>query len=277
MMASLSAELRKLARRPGLWVLVSLWGAMGLVFGYLIPYLIYRNPPPDIPREIQGALLITLLPSEFIDNQLTAFPLFGAAMMLIVGVLVFGSEYGWRTLGTILTQGPGRLTILGSKLLALGVVALVFEAAAFVPAAAASSVVAAAEEVPITWPLVGDIMIGVAAGWLVLATMAAAGAFLATVVRGTALAVGIGLVYLLVIEGVFGGFAALSDVVAAIREWLPGANAGSLVAGVTTTIGPETPGVTEVVGPARAVGVLSAYTAGFVLLSGYLLRGRDVT
>ena len=39
----------------------------------------------------------------------------------ILGVLSVGSEFGWGTWKTLLTQRPGRLTVFGAKLVALAV------------------------------------------------------------------------------------------------------------------------------------------------------------
>jgi ABC-2 type transport system permease protein len=43
MLASLSAELRKLRGRPATWLIAGVWLALSVVFGYLFPYLSYRG------------------------------------------------------------------------------------------------------------------------------------------------------------------------------------------------------------------------------------------
>ena len=42
---------------------------------------------------------------------MAGFPFFGGVLALMLGVLTLGSEYGWGTLRTLFTQGPGRLRV----------------------------------------------------------------------------------------------------------------------------------------------------------------------
>jgi hypothetical protein len=49
MIASLLAELLKLARRPATWLIVGVWMTLSLVFGYAFPYFSYRAGPPPGP------------------------------------------------------------------------------------------------------------------------------------------------------------------------------------------------------------------------------------
>src|SRR3712207_3496726 len=103
----LSAELLKLRKRPATWIVFGVWLAMNLTFGYLIPYLIYRSgsvPRPGAPPP--GQLLAEVLPVNLVTNVLNGYPLFGGALVLILGALMTGGEYGSGTLKTLLTQGP---------------------------------------------------------------------------------------------------------------------------------------------------------------------------
>ena len=103
--AIVAAELLKLLRRPATWVLLGLWPALQLVFSTLIPYVSYRRgasyegSPPE-------ALLASTLPDRLVENTLSGLPLFGGALLLTLGALLAGSEYGWGTLKTLLGQGP---------------------------------------------------------------------------------------------------------------------------------------------------------------------------
>ena len=54
-----------------------------------------------------------------------------------------GSEYGWATFKTILTQRPGRTTLFLGKLLALGVILALLVALTFAIGGASSLAVAA--------------------------------------------------------------------------------------------------------------------------------------
>jgi ABC-2 type transport system permease protein len=242
----------------------------------VIPYVSYANPSEEASGF--GRIdLATLLPAGLLGNVISGFPLFGAAFLVIIGALVAGSEYGWGTLATILVQRPRRLQVLGGKLLALGVVAVVFELVTLGLGAVASSVVAAAEDAPRDWPSLWQTVRALGAGWLVFAVYATAGASRAILFRGTSLPIGLGLVHLLVVETLIAGFATQLDLLRWVQEALPRANAGSLASAFITTEGAGAPGVVDVVGPARATVVLIGYAGGFALLAGQLLHRRDVT
>src|SRR5207253_6852725 len=64
--------------------------------------------------------IATLYPDQFVNNVMgAAFPV-GAAMAIVVGALFAGSEYGWGTMKTMFTQGPGRLTVWAGRLVVFG-------------------------------------------------------------------------------------------------------------------------------------------------------------
>ncbi len=279
----LSAELLKLRKRPATWIIVGVWLAMNLAFGYLIPYLIYRSGSftgPDAAAA-SGQLLATVLPAGLVTNVLSGYPLFGGALVLILGALMTGGEYGFGTLKTLLTQRPRRLEVLGGALAALAVVVLALVVASFVLSAGASSVIAAVESAPGAYPPAADLAGGLAAGWLILGVWGLLGALAGIAFRSTALAVGLSLVWALVIENLIRGFASLLDVLDTVQRALPGVNAGSLVAALGALGQGEgaggTPGVDAVVGGTQAVVVLACYAIGSILVAGLLLTHRDVT
>lgn len=279
----LSAELLKLRKRPATWIIVGVWLAMNLAFGYLIPYLIYRSGSftgPDAAAA-SGQLLATVLPAGLVTNVLSGYPLFGGALVLILGALMTGGEYGFGTLKTLLTQRPRRLEVLGGALAALAVVVLALVVASFVLSAGASSVIAAIEPAPGAFPPAADLARGLASGWLILGVWGLLGALAGIAFRSTALAVGLSLVWALVIENLIRGFASLLDVLDTVQRALPGVNAGSLVAALGALGQGEgaggTPGVDAVVGGTQAVVVLACYAIGSILVAGLLLTHRDVT
>ncbi|MGH3696933.1 MAG: ABC transporter permease [Pseudonocardiaceae bacterium] len=279
----LRAELHKLRKRPAAWIIVCVWLAMVLTFAYLIPYLIYRRgglPGPDGAGS-SGQLLAGVLPASLVSNTLEGYPLFGGALILILGALATGGEYGFGTLKTLLTQGPRRIEVLGGMLAALAVVALGCTAASFAVSAGASSLIAVVESAPGAFPPAAELARGLAAGWLILGMWGLLGALAGIAFRSTALAVGLSLVWALVVENLIRGFAALLSVFDTLQRALPGVNADSLVAALRAT-GPTAgeqgrPGVTAVVSGTQAAVVLACYVAGFVLAAGILLTRRDAT
>jgi ABC-2 type transport system permease protein len=277
MIGSIGAELMILRKRAATWILIGLWTVMAAFFGYLLPYLSYRN---DVGAARQAAL-DDLLPRHFVGNILGGFPFFGGVLILILGVLTLGSDYGWGTLKTLFTQRPSRLQVFGAKLAALGVVLVAFVVASFTVAAIGSYLIANRENAPTDWPSLSLLARGLGAAWLIMAVWAALGVLLAILSRGTALAIGIGILYGLVIEGLV---SALLDQVDLLRPLIKGllrANAYSLVEPLGLSIADvrdNGPGAFSgpYVGGTQALLVLLLDLAVFVLIAGTLLRRRDV-
>jgi ABC-2 type transport system permease protein len=277
-MRSLSAELLVLRKRTSSWILLGVWVFLGLLFAYLLPYLSYRG---DVGGPVQTPLQ-SLLPQDLAANLLGGFPFFGGVFALMLGVLTAGSDYGWDTLKTVLVQRPSRMRVFGAKLAALCVGLVPFVLAIFVGGAMASLLVAGAEGAAVHWPPAWEIVRGLAAGWFILATWAALGVALAVASRGTALAIGLGIVYSLVIEGLLSTLASEVAWLDGLVEYFLRANAYSLVTAIgvpTASLGGNGPGsfFGPFVSAGQAIVVLSLYIMCFVALSAVLLRRRDVS
>nr|WP_166756066.1 ABC transporter permease subunit [Modestobacter marinus] len=272
-----SAELTKLLRRPATWVLVGLWPALQLVFSTLIPYVSYQRGATfeGLPPE---AVLASMLPDQLVLNSLSGLPLFGGALLLTLGALLAGSEYGWGTLKTVLGQGPRRLQVLAAQLLALLVVLAVAVLVSFAITALASGVIAAGESATADWPTAGRLLRGLGGGLLIAATWGSLGLLLGHALRSTALPIALGLVWVLAVENLIVNVAApLLGFFDAAQAGLPGVNAGSLVAALA---GPgaalRTPGVAAIVDGPQAAWVLAGFLVLFTTLTGVLLTRRDV-
>ncbi|MGA5305803.1 ABC transporter permease [Nucisporomicrobium flavum] len=266
------AETLKLVRRPATWALLAIAVGLSLTFTYLIPYAGYAGGTGG-PRAERG--LAALLPDQLVGNSVGGLPVFLGALMLILGVLAVGGEYQWGTWKTVLTQNPGRIIVYAAKLATLCLAALAGLLAVFAAGAVASAVIAVAEDRPLAWPGAADLLAGIGAGWLIAAMWTVLGALLAIALRGVALAVGLGLVWLLAVQNLLALIAApLLDWVAQLQKGLPGPNAGSLAASLGAAT--DTPGVQATVGGAQAVVVVAAYLVAFAVLGGLLLRRRDI-
>ena len=274
MIASFLAETLKLRKRPAVWVLGALMVAAVVLFRYVFGYLVMPQLRGDGAAQELAALEQALAPQNIVPTTLSILPALGGAIALILGVLVVGSEYGWTTLKTILTQRPRRLGVLSGKALALGLVLAIGAAASFAASLVGSLVLAQVMDTPVGLPGAGEVARGLGAAWLILAAWAALGMLLATLFRGTALAIGLGLVYSLVLESIVGALASRVAWLAALQKGLPGPNAGALA-----NVFPM-PGVVEqansLAGPAQAGLVLAAYVAAGVALAALLLWRRDV-
>jgi ABC-2 type transport system permease protein len=274
---SIAAELLVLRKRASTWILMGVWVLLGIMFSHLLPYLTYRGGADGPTQAPLGALL----PESLADNLLAGFPFFGGVFALMLGVLAIGSDYGWDTLKTLLIQRSGRLQVFSSKLAALAVGLVPFVLVIFIAGAVASYVIAGAEDAVVEWPSAWELIRALAAGWFVLAMWSAFGVFLAVLSRGTALAIGLGILYTLVIEGLLSALASQVSWLDALVEYSLRANAYSLV----TAIGVPTEALTDngpggffgpFVGGGQATLVLAAHMAVFLLVSAVLLRRRDV-
>jgi ABC-type transport system involved in multi-copper enzyme maturation permease subunit len=256
----ITAELLVLRKRAATRILLGLWTLLGVFFAYVIPYALD-------PEDSVGGLT-ELLPQSLAGNLVAGFPFFGGVFALMLGVFATGSEYGWDTLKTLFTQGPSRLRVFAAKLAALAVALVPFVLALFAAGAVASFVIARIEDAPVHWPSAWLLARALGASWLILAVWAALGGLLGVLTRGTSLAIGVGILYALVIEGLLSVFlrsngyslaTALGALPEAISSNGPGSFDGPFVA------------------PGQAVAVLAAFVAGFAAVAALLLRRRDVT
>jgi ABC-2 type transport system permease protein len=274
MRTHVAAELLILRKRAATWILLGIWTLLGVFFAYVIPYAL---DPEDAPGGISE-----LLPHALAGNLIAGFPFFGGVFALMLGVFAFGSEYGWDTLKTLFTQRPGRLRVFAAKLAALGIVLVPFVVALFAAGAVASFVIARIEDAPADWPSAWLLARAMAAGWLILAAWAALGVLLGVLTRGTSLAIGVGILYALVIEGLLSAFADSVDVLEPLTNVFLRTNGYSLAAALGASVdsiesnGPGSFGG-PYVGSGQALAVLLALAAAFIALAGVLVRRRDVT
>jgi ABC-2 type transport system permease protein len=274
MTGDVTAELLVLRKRAATWILLGIWTFLGIFFAYVIPYAL---DPEDAPGGVEQ-----FLPASLVGTLIAGFPFFGGVFALMLGVFAVGSEYGWDTLKTLFSQRPGRLRVFASKLVALGIVLVPFVLAVFAAGAAASVVIAQIEDAPVSWPSAWLLVRALAAGWLILAVWAAFGVLLGVLTRGTSLAIGVGILYALVIEGLLSAFADSISLLEPVTELFLRANGYSLAAALgasTESIGSNGPGsfAGPFVGSGQALLALAAFAVAFASLSGLLLRRRDVT
>jgi ABC-2 type transport system permease protein len=273
MTRNVTAELLVLRKRAATWILLGIWTFLGIFFAYVIPYAL---DPEDSPVGLDQ-----FLPQSVAGNLIAGFPFFGGVFALMLGVFALGSEYGWGTLKTLFAQRPGRLRVLAAKLAALGIVLVPFVLALFAAGAVASYVIAQIEDAPVDWPSAWLIVRAMAAGWLILAVWAALGVLLGVLTRGTSLAIGVGILYALVIEGLLSAFADSVSVLEPLTNVFLRANGYSIAAALGASVDSiESSGPGSFSGPfvgsAQAVAVLAACIAAFLSLSALLLRRRDV-
>jgi hypothetical protein len=206
-------------------------------------------------------------------------PMFGGALLLIMGALVVGSGYGWGTWKTIFTMGPRRGAALGGTSLAAGVLVVGLVAVTFVLDLSASVIISHSLGQGLAFPGLLSVSQDYGAALLIALMWTSAGLLLGTLTRGPALAVGLGLVWALVVENLLRGVASLLGPLKAVTNVLPGSAAGSLAGaiGALPQNDPNgTPGVTTILGGTPATLVLVAYLAVFVAVGLVVTARRDV-
>jgi ABC-2 type transport system permease protein len=273
MTRAVTAELLMLRKRAATWILLGIWTFLGVFFAYVVPYAL---DPEDAPGGVEQ-----YLPESLAGTLIAGFPFFGGVFALMLGVFALGSEYGWDTLKSVFTQRPGRGRVLAAKLTALGIVLVAFVLAVFAAGAVASYVIAQIEGAPVNWPSAWLLLRAISAGWLILAVWAALGVLLGVATRGTSLAIGVGILYALVIEGLLSAFAESVSVIEPVTEVFLRANGYSIAVALGASAESiESSGPGSFGGPfvdsAQALAVLAAFIAAFAALSAFLLRRRDV-
>jgi ABC-2 type transport system permease protein len=276
MSRSFRVELSKLGHWPAFWALLGLWATLALIFGYVSQYLAYLSPAAGVTAAQQQATLTAMLPSGVVGKEIPGYPLFGGVIALALGAMTFGSEFGWGTWTTVLLQDPARPRVVAGKLGALMVAVAAQALAGFGVAGIASVGVALLQKQPIVAPAPGDLAVGLGVAWLILMAWAGLGAALATLLRSTALPLGIGFAYLL-IERLIASLAERSDLLATVARALPGTNAGSLASSILPAgFAISAPGMNSLVAGPEAAVVLAAYVVAAGATAMALIARRDV-
>jgi ABC-2 type transport system permease protein len=279
LIASFRSEWLRLTRRPAAWVLAAVLLAILLALSYVLVWVIFTFPPRGLatggstPEELKKVVY----PANWLRTVLGGTTGLGGAVALILGVIVAGSEYTWGTVKTMVTQGPGRLTVLGGKALAMELAVAILAVALLAAGAAASAVLVAVDGKASPWPSAVEVVEALVTAWLIMSMYAGLGFVLAILFRQAALAVGIGLVYMLVVESLvlnlLGGAEAFRSIVSAF----PGPNASALIAAFPTQVARPRAAAQPAVGVLQATLVLVAYTVLFAAVSGLVFRARDVS
>lgn len=276
MTGAVKAEWRKNTRRPAFLVVAGLVAGI-TVLTYAIDYYQALHPTAgEVAQGIAPLLKLELSPAQFVNNIIGAvFPL-GAAMAIVLGALAMGSEYSWATLKTMLTQRPGRLTALAGRLIAFQAWMLVLTVLLFGLAAASSIVIALMGGLGVEWPSLIDVARGVGAAWLVLALYGTFGMALGVVFRQAAVALGAGLIYLVILQEIVTRFigAVNGGQYQGVTRWFDGPNVQSLIESFTSTA--FRPSAPPAVTPVQAATVICAYLVVCTVALAVIMKRRDV-
>jgi ABC-type transport system involved in multi-copper enzyme maturation permease subunit len=280
-LASVRAELRRLVRWPAVWVVIGAWWVVSLTFGYVFPYVSYRSGETGFSTRGTDTdqLLLDLLPAHAPSVMVEGMPLFGGALMMVLGALASGNGYGWGTWKTVFTQGRSRIVVVGGSIAA--VVSLVGLAVLVTVGLdlTAGLAIGAAESADVLAPDGEQLLGSLGGGFAVMAMWALAGYTLGTLTRSPALSVGLGLVWTLVLENLLRGVGGTLEAIESFTHILPGTAAGSLVGSLVEASagGDSTPGVLTVLPGGQALGTVAVYVVLLLGLTLGLARRRDVT
>ncbi|MBF6190352.1 ABC transporter permease subunit [Nocardia sp. CDC186] len=278
LIASTKAEMLRLRKWPAFWIILGTWILLNLTFAYLFNYLAYTSGESSrmsngLPRDV---LLQQMLPAAVPEVFTQGMAMFGGALMLILGALTVGSGYGWGTWKTAFTQGPSRVQAVAAVVVSLAAVVVALVCAAFAADLAVAALIAASQSQALTAPALDRSLLGILTGVAILGMWTLAGALIGAIARGPALAVGLGLVWVLVVENLLRGVAGIFAPIEVVTDHLPGTAAGSLAGAMRTVDGPATPGVLQVLSRTESLVVLAAYLALFAVGTIWLMRGRDL-
>jgi ABC-2 type transport system permease protein len=196
---------------------------------------------------------------------------FGGPIALVFGAMIVGSEYGWNTVKTVLTQrGPRRDLLFGSVAALLAVLAVIAVVSVAV-ASLASFIVAVVGHTDTDLPDLGTLFPALGAAWLSLSAWTLFGAVLASILKSAAGAVAVGLVYALALENAVGLLSERFKVAAYLAQGMIGRNASVL----PQALAPEGLDIpAAAIDPLQATLVLTGAIVASVTVM-FLLQRRD--
>jgi ABC-2 type transport system permease protein len=281
---TLSIEQTKLMRRPLPWVLLAvLAGATLLMTG--INYLVLNTSfggdmAPEVVAEMERQ--VTWPDSLFSAIGIAGGAALGGFLTVILSGTTMAQEYTWRTLQQWLGRGVPRPIFLAAKFAALLLPILLM---VFIPLLVGGALTAL-----FTISLEGSLRAAdVAWGSLALRTLATAYSLLpyagltfllAVATRSTVAAVGVGIAFALIVEGLFLQLAAMfSEALARLSLYLPAGLAQSLLQSqrlMQVSVDGQPVAGPELLSAGVAVAGIAVYTVLFLTLAIFLFRRQDL-
>jgi ABC-2 type transport system permease protein len=262
MIRAFKSEWLKL-RRPGM-----ILGGLGAMIGFSILAIVLNltrlnSAVAGRPGGGAGLTAAQVAASNGFSAIMGISATFIGVVALAICAIVVGMEYSNGTLRNLLVRQPDRLRLLGGKLLALASFLTLGVIVAYGAALVTALILVPTHDISTAAWFTSDGVQSLLKGGgnLLLATLVwgALGAILALVLRSTALALSIGLVYVLVVEQVI--LLAWSDG----DKWLP----GRLIAAIAQ-------GGTSAISYGNALLLVGVFVVAGLSAAGALFRQRDV-
>jgi hypothetical protein len=285
-LASARAELLVMSRWPAMRALVLVLPVVIVFNDYLDQYVLFRAGTGSIFGTPPSQTLPTILPGQYVPAVLNSigfgYTLPGTAAFFLIGALAAGSTWGGRTISTALLQAPGRVGTALGQVLAVAVALVASVVLTFAVAGLSTvliAVTATGSASPAAGPLPGVGRLAAAFGIAVVVSLAwgAAGWTAGTVLRSTAAAFAVMLLWTTIVQSQLDYYASLMPkVVRAVYDLLPDAatNTVALRFGQVDYGGPMG-GLVELA-PLLAFAILAAYAAACFALPVVMIRRRDV-
>lgn len=270
------AELTRLRKWPAVWIAGGAWLLLCLLFGYVFNYVSYKSGETSFSTDGQTSadLLAEVLPQGLPSVLLQGVPMFGSAIAVVLGALVAGSGFSWGTWKSIFTQSSSKVAAIGGSLLAVGIVMVGLVVGQVAVSMGASVLLAAVEGESSALPPFVDLAEAAGSGLLIMVTFAVIGFTIGLLAKGPALAIGLSLVWVLVVENLLRGVAGTLDVIETLTQGMPGTAAGSLAGGL---IGQgNAPGLLTSLSTSTASLSLVAYLVIAATVAMVITKRRDV-
>jgi hypothetical protein len=282
MIAAFRAEWLKTTRRPAVWILLGILLGVLVFFVYLPGWWFFAHGPHGLlpaGTDVQQ-LEAEYYPRLLVPHFLSTMPALLGAACLALGVLSLGSDYAWGAFHTITSLPPGRLASLAGRLTVLAAVILALDLLLWAVAGALALTFAWIDGASLAGPPLQQLIAAIATTWLICSMWCSFGIVLAAAFRQSVVPLAVGLLYMLVIEGlVFNLLGSMgSNLFRDLEKLLPGPNAGALVQAFGhgyIPAGVQVP--TALVGAWQAVAAVAAYLLLFCTGTAYFVRRRDLT
>ena len=187
----IAAELLILRKRAATWILLGSGRLLGIFFAYVIPYAL--DPESDDDHAVPPARA-----DRHADRGL---PVLRRGVRADARRLRARQRVRLGHVEDAVHPGPEPFARAGGQARGARARADPVRVCLFVAGLIASLVIAGIEGAPATLPSAWLLVRALAAGWLILAVWAALGVLLGVLTRGTSIAIGLGILYALLVEG----------------------------------------------------------------------------
>lgn len=275
-----SVEQRKLTHRKILWIELAV-AAVTAVFIPLMIYLASQSTSSNVVITTDGPvedMIAWPLALRLGIDLLSGGGLGGLLIVILMGTLT-AQEYGWRTMQLWLSNGIARPVLMLAKFTAVLLPALLFVLAAFVTGAITTGLITQGLQgsLPFADVAWGQALLSVLRTAYTLLPYAALTFLLAVVSRSTVVAVGGGLAFTLLIEGVLMQLLSfVGGTWATIAQYLPAGLSSSLAAlNRVTAVANPTAAADGLSAGTAALGI-ALYTILFVGVAVFVFQRQDL-